>query len=116
MNPSAVLILPGWQNSGPLHWQSRWEAVHGYQRVAQHDWQRPLRGDWTARLEDVLLDLWNAEKRTVLFITHDLNEAVTMSDRVVVMSPRPGRIIADIPIPLPRPRSVRALQKDPHYH
>ena len=68
------------------------------------------------QLEDVLLDLWNAEKRTVLFITHDLNEAVTMSDRVVVMSPRPGRIIADIPIPLPRPRSVRALQKDPHYH
>ncbi len=68
------------------------------------------------QLEDVLLDLWNAEKRTVLFITHDLNEAVTMSDRVVVMSPRPGRIIADISIPLPRPRSVRALQKDPHYH
>jgi NitT/TauT family transport system ATP-binding protein len=68
------------------------------------------------QLEDVLLDLWNAEKRTVLFITHDLNEAVTMSDRVVVMSPRPGRIIADIPIPLARPRAVRALQKDPHYH
>ena len=68
------------------------------------------------QLEDVLLDLWSAEKRTVLFITHDLNEAVTLSDRVIVMSPRPGRIIADIPIPLPRPRSVRALQKDPHYH
>ena len=57
MNPSAVLILPGWQNSGPLHWQSRWEAAHGFQRVEQHDWQRPLRGDWTARLEDVLLSL-----------------------------------------------------------
>ena len=57
MNPRAVLILPGWQNSGPLHWQSRWEAAHGFQRVEQHDWQRPLRGDWTARLEDVLLSL-----------------------------------------------------------
>ena len=68
------------------------------------------------QLEDVLLDLWSEEKRTVLFITHDLNEAVTLSDRVIVMSPRPGRIIADIPIPLARPRSVRALQKDPHYH
>lgn len=68
------------------------------------------------QLEDVLLDLWTAEKRTVLFITHDLNEAVTLSDRVIVMSGRPGRIIADIPITLPRPRSVRALQKDPHYH
>ena len=55
MNLSNVLILPGWQNSGPDHWQSRWERKHGYQRVEQHDWQRPLRGDWIARLEDVLL-------------------------------------------------------------
>ncbi len=55
MSPSNVLILPGWLNSGPDHWQSRWEREHGYQRVEQHDWQRPLRGDWIARLEDVLL-------------------------------------------------------------
>ena len=50
-----ALLLPGWLNSGPAHWQSRWEAVHGYTRVQQHDWQRPLRGDWIARLEEVLL-------------------------------------------------------------
>ena len=50
-----MLTLPGWQGSGPEHWQSRWERTHGYQRVEQHDWQRPLRGDWIARLEDVLL-------------------------------------------------------------
>ena len=56
LNPSHVLILPGWQNSGPTHWQSRWEALHGYVRVEQHDWMRPLRGDWTARLEEELLD------------------------------------------------------------
>jgi NitT/TauT family transport system ATP-binding protein len=68
------------------------------------------------QLEDVLLDLWSAERRTVVFITHDLAEAVTMSDRVIVMSARPGRIVADIRIELPRPRSVRALQKDPLYH
>ena len=55
MRPANVLILPGWQNSGPDHWQSRWERAHGYARVEQHDWQRPLRGDWIARLEDVLL-------------------------------------------------------------
>jgi predicted alpha/beta hydrolase family esterase len=55
MNPRNVLILPGWQNSGPEHWQSRWERAHGYTRVEQHDWMRPLRGDWSARLEDVLL-------------------------------------------------------------
>lgn len=56
MKPANVLILPGWQNSGPGHWQSRWERAHGYTRVEQHDWLRPLRGDWIARLEEVLLD------------------------------------------------------------
>ena len=68
------------------------------------------------QLEDVLLSLWQSERRTVLFITHDLSEAVSMSDRVIVMSSRPGRIIADVPITLGRPRSVRALQKEPRYH
>ena len=68
------------------------------------------------QLEDVLLELWNEERRTVLFITHDLAEAVVLSDRVIVMSPRPGVIIDDIPIPLARPRSVRQLQKDARYH
>jgi predicted alpha/beta hydrolase family esterase len=55
VNPANILILPGWQNSGSDHWQSRWESARGYTRVEQHDWQRPLRGDWIARLEDVLL-------------------------------------------------------------
>lgn len=50
-----TLILPGWQNSGPDHWQSLWEAEHGYQRVMQHDWMHPLRGDWITHLEDHLL-------------------------------------------------------------
>ena len=51
-----VLLLPGWQSSGPGHWQSLWEAQHGYLRVDQHDWMRPLRGDWIARLEEVVLE------------------------------------------------------------
>jgi predicted alpha/beta hydrolase family esterase len=55
MNAVNILILPGWQNSGPDHWQSRWERLYSHQRVDQHDWMRPLRGDWIARLEDVLL-------------------------------------------------------------
>ena len=55
MNSDSVLILPGWLDSGPDHWQSRWQAAHGYTRVEQHDWARPLRGDWIARLEDVVL-------------------------------------------------------------
>lgn len=51
-----VLLLPGWLDSGPDHWQSRWEALHGDQRVVQSDWLWPKRGDWMARLEEVLLD------------------------------------------------------------
>lgn len=50
-----VLLLPGWQNSGPEHWQSRWQALHGDRRVEQDDWFWPRRGDWMARLEEVLL-------------------------------------------------------------
>ena len=68
MNRQNVLILPGWQNSGPAHWQSRWEQVHDYIRVEQHDWQRPLRGDWISRLEDVLL---SCDDRAVL-VAHGL--------------------------------------------
>ncbi len=68
------------------------------------------------QLEDVLMDLWSASQKTVVFVTHDLAEAVALSDRVIVMSARPGRIIADVPIDLPRPRSVRALQKDHRFH
>ena len=68
------------------------------------------------QLEDLLLELWNAERRTVVFITHDLAEAVALSDRVIVMSARPGRIVQQMPIDLPRPRSVRALQKSHEFH
>ena len=55
MKPSNVLLLPGWEDSPPLHWQSLWEDRHGYLRVEQHDWMTPLRGDWVARLEEVIL-------------------------------------------------------------
>lgn len=67
-------------------------------------------------LAEVLLELWQKEQRSVLFITHDLGEAVALSDRVVVMSCRPGRILADVRIELERPRSVRALQTDARFH
>ena len=50
-----VLILPGWLNSDASHWQSRWESLHGHRRVEQDDWLWPRRGDWMARLDEVLL-------------------------------------------------------------
>ncbi|PJJ63778.1 ABC transporter ATP-binding protein [Compostimonas suwonensis] len=58
-------------------------------------------------LQDQLLDLWDELKTTVLFVTHSVSEAVRMSDAVVVMAPRPGRIVDVIDIELPRPRNQR---------
>jgi predicted alpha/beta hydrolase family esterase len=55
MKPSNVLLLPGWQSSGPQHWQTLWEQRYSYVRVDQHEWGRPLRGDWITRLEEMLL-------------------------------------------------------------
>jgi NitT/TauT family transport system ATP-binding protein len=57
------------------------------------------------RLNDQLLSLWSQHRWTVVFVTHSIREAVFLSERVVVMSPRPGRIIADVPITLPRERT-----------
>ena len=51
-----ILLLPGWLNSDPAHWQSRWEHLHGHRRVEQDDWVWPRRGDWMARLDEVLLE------------------------------------------------------------
>jgi NitT/TauT family transport system ATP-binding protein len=56
-----------------------------------------------------LLKIWHSAKKTVFMITHSISEAAFMSDRVIVMSPRPGRIIADVMIGLPRPRNLDLL-------
>jgi NitT/TauT family transport system ATP-binding protein len=57
-----------------------------------------------ALMQEMLLALWEAEKKTVLFVTHDIEEAIFMANRVVVMSARPGRIKAELPVDLPHPR------------
>ncbi len=52
--------------------------------------------------------LWLADRRTVVLVTHSVNEAVRLADRIWVLTPRPGRVGADIPVPLPRPRPASA--------
>jgi NitT/TauT family transport system ATP-binding protein len=61
------------------------------------------------KLQEQLLETWNREKRTVMFITHDVDEAVFLSNRVIVMAARPGRIydVIDVNLPYPRNEEVR---------
>lgn len=73
MKPQNVLILPGWQGSGPRHWQTLWEQRHGYVRVEQHDWSTPLRGDWVARLEEVIL----TRSEPAVLVAHSLGCILT---------------------------------------
>ncbi|MCA1452987.1 ABC transporter ATP-binding protein [Bradyrhizobium sp. BRP22] len=56
-----------------------------------------------------VLKIWEATNKTVFMITHSISEAVFMGDRVVVMSPRPGRVVAEVDIALPRPRNIETL-------
>jgi len=65
-------------------------------------------------MQQWLLQVWRETGRTVLFITHDVDESIFLSDRVLVMSPRPGRIVADFKNPLARPRDIATLT-DPEF-
>jgi len=66
-------------------------------------------------LQDELLRIWEGSKKTVIFITHSVEEAVLLGDRVLVMTARPGRVKAEVPVILPRPRSVYALKASPTF-
>jgi NitT/TauT family transport system ATP-binding protein len=58
-----------------------------------------------------LLRIWDESRKTVLFVTHNINEAVFLSDRVVVMGTQPGRVISVIDVPFRRPRSVEVMRE-----
>jgi NitT/TauT family transport system ATP-binding protein len=66
-------------------------------------------------LQEELLRIWEEDKKTVVFITHSVDEAVTLGDRIVVMTAHPGRIKAIVEVPFPRPRAVLGLRRDPAY-
>ncbi len=66
-------------------------------------------------MENELLQLWSEDRKTVVFITHDLEEAIALSDQVVVMTASPGRIKAVYPIDLPRPRNVTEVRFEPAF-
>jgi len=63
----------------------------------------------------ILLELWERERQTVLFVTHDLGEALTLADRIILLSARPGRIKEDFEVPFARPRDAVALRETPEF-
>ncbi|WP_442500657.1 ABC transporter ATP-binding protein [Marinivivus vitaminiproducens] len=67
-----------------------------------------------ALMQEMLLAIWQEHRKTVLFVTHDIEEAIFVASRVLVMSARPGRIKADIPVDLPYPRHY-TLKTDPAF-
>ena len=65
-------------------------------------------------MQEWLLEIWSASRKSIIFVTHDVEEAVFLSDRVYAMSARPGRIDLELDIDLPRPRG-REMATDPHF-
>lgn len=72
----------------------------------------PLDAQTRIVLQDQLLTLWNSARKTVVFITHDLVEAIALADRVVVMTSRPGKVKCIADVPIPRPRNVYRIHQD----
>ncbi len=66
-------------------------------------------------MHEVLLKIWEREKQTVLFVTHDLGEALTLADRIILLSARPGRLKEDFVVPFARPRNAVTLRETAEY-
>jgi NitT/TauT family transport system ATP-binding protein len=66
-------------------------------------------------LQEELLRIWDEQKKTVVFITHSVDEAVYLGDRIMVMTAQPGRVKCFVRVPLPRPRAIIELQKAPEF-
>jgi NitT/TauT family transport system ATP-binding protein len=77
----------------------------------------PLDAQTRQIMGNLLLDLWNADRKAVLFVTHDLEEAIALSDRVVIMSAGPSaRVIGDWKVALPRPRDIAEVKLERPFH
>jgi NitT/TauT family transport system ATP-binding protein len=66
-------------------------------------------------LQEELLRIWEEHKKTVVFITHSVDEAVFLGDRIMIMTAQPGRVKTFVPVTLPRPRDIMTLQNTPEF-
>jgi NitT/TauT family transport system ATP-binding protein len=89
--------------------------VYNPEVILMHEPFGPLDAQTRLILQDQLLGLWDAARKTIIFITHDLTEAVALADRVVVMTARPGRVKRLCPVPLTRPRDLFHLHDDERF-
>jgi NitT/TauT family transport system ATP-binding protein len=74
-----------------------------------------LDAETRAQLQADLLRLWNLGRKTIVFVTHDIGEAIALGDRLLVLSRAPARIAAEHAIPLPRPRNIRDIYAEPGF-
>jgi NitT/TauT family transport system ATP-binding protein len=75
----------------------------------------PLDAQTRIVLQDMLLSIWDSARSTIIFVTHDLTEAIALADRVLLMSARPGRIVRSDRVNIPRPRNIFQIHEDPEF-
>lgn len=127
-NPTRILIVPGWRNSGPGHWQSLWAArLPGARRVEQGDWLFPCRQDWVDRLAE---DILSRRGERVVLVAHSLGciavthlppEAASRVSAALLVAPadpeRRAQLADFAPVPhqrLPYRSTLVASSNDPH--
>jgi len=130
MQPASVLILPGLGNSGPAHWQTHWQAEHGYRRVEQTNWDQPQLADWLTTLQHAI----TARNSGVVLVAHSLACSLVAHygqahpERVLgaflvspadvdcqQRTPEETRCFSPIPLaPLPFPAHVVVSSDDPY--
>ena len=120
----AKLRLEGFADSYPSQLSQGMRQRGGHRPHAGHQ-SRPVAHGRAVRsaldaqtrltVQAEFLELWYETHKTVIFVTHDLDEAVLLADRVIVMTARPGRIKSDTIVDLPRPRVIDELRFDPAF-
>jgi NitT/TauT family transport system ATP-binding protein len=115
----ALAGLQGFEQKYPYELSGGMQQRVGIVRALVHDPRVLLMDEPFAALDALtreamsleLQRIWMARRKTIIFVTHNISEAVLLADRVIVMSARPGRIIADFANPEPRPRSISFLSE-----